>query len=62
MGKPTGRLAVMGNITCLEGGEEATYNKALLIVFDSPEDVRQAVSDMDFDMVHYHDSEEEVPS
>jgi len=57
--KPKGRLAVMGNITIDEAGQMTEYPKALLIVFDSAEDIRRAIQDMDFDMVHWEPPQQE---
>ena len=56
MSKATGRLAVMGNIEIVEpDGEHAHYPMALLISFDSQESIRQAINDMELELIHYHD-------
>lgn len=41
---PAGHLEVMGNIRIDEGDELQPYDKALVITFDSAEDIRAAIA------------------
>ena len=40
-----GKLKIMGRIEVVEDDENYKTNLGLLIVFDSPEDIRQALKD-----------------
>lgn len=51
-----GRLAIMGNINVVDpDGQEVNYPKALLISFDSSEELWAAIIDMELTLTNYHD-------
>jgi len=51
--KATGRLAIMGNIDVLEpDGEIVNYPMALLAAFDTTEEIRKAIHDMELLLIH----------
>jgi hypothetical protein len=55
--KPEGRLAIMGNIDVIEpDGEKVNYPKALLIAFDTSDELREAVRRMELSLKSYHDT------
>ena len=47
----TAKLRIMGNITTKEPDGDIDYQKALLIEFDSDEDIRTALKDMKCEFV-----------
>jgi hypothetical protein len=54
--RAVGRLAIMGNIDIVKAdGDQVNYPMALLISFDSEEEIRQAIKDMSIDLIHHHD-------
>lgn len=58
MSRATGRLAVMGNIDIVEpDGGNVNYPRALLILFDSADEIRKAINDMELKLINYHDEQ-----